>query len=228
MGVAGAVDFLSLPGGNNLCALNSNATPANASGYYCTNPDGSNFPSRIDSPQNVSLIPGQAGQVAGGVHPGDLRALIAVDYALSPQVLIGGRLGYVLNAYPSGGAAVTEHHAFGPRIHAEARGTYVFGDSPLAHEGFAPTVFLSLGAAEFDGHVASMVSMSQKSSGVPISQPVEHLADERPVVCGRGRRRPLSVLGSRRVQRRVRVNVALGGVGALFTYGPEIAFQYGF
>lgn len=228
VGVAGAIDFLSLPGGNNLCTLNSGATPANASGYYCTNPDGSNFPNRINSAQNVSLIPGQAGEVAGGVHPGNLRALIAVDYALSPQVLIGGRLGYVLNAYPSGGAAVTEHHAFGPRIHAEARGTYVFGDSPLAHEGFAPTVFLSLGAAEFDGHVVSMVSMNQKSSGVPISQPVDIWLTSGPwfVAAGGGARYQFSARAA--FNAAVRVNVALGGVGALFTYGPEIAFQYGF
>ena len=48
VGVAGAIDFLSLPAGNDLCSLTETTAPANASGYYCTNPDGSNFPSRTD------------------------------------------------------------------------------------------------------------------------------------------------------------------------------------
>jgi hypothetical protein len=228
VGVAGAIDFLSLPAGNDVCTLNSGAAPANASGYYCTNPDGSDFPSRSSPAQNAALVQGQAGQVGGGVHPGDLRALIAVDYAVSPQVLIGGRLGYVLNAYPSGGAAVSEHHAFGPRIHVEGRGTYVFGDAPLTHEGFAPTVFLSLGAAEFDGHVVSIVSTNQKSSSVPISQPVEVWLTSGPlfVAAGGGARYQFS--GRAAFDAALRMNVAFGGVGPLLTFGPEIAFQYGF
>ena len=228
VGVAGAVDFLSLPAGSDVCTLNSGAAPANPSGYYCTNPNGSDFPSRTSAAQNSSLAPGQAGQVSGGLHPGDLRALVAVDYALTPQVLIGGRLGYVLNAYPTGGAAVTDHHAFGPRIHVEARGTYVFGDAPLAHEGFAPTVFFSLGAAEFDGHVTSIVSMSQKSPNLPVSQPVNVWLTSGPlfVAVGGGARYQFSARAA--FNAALRVNVAFGGVGTLFTFGPEIAFQYGF
>ena len=66
IGVAGAVDFLSLPQGDNLCALNS-GLPANASGYYCTNPDGSNYPSRTS--QAGALVAGQAGHVGGGSTP---------------------------------------------------------------------------------------------------------------------------------------------------------------
>ncbi len=227
IGVAGAVDFLSLPGGNDLCALTSNATPANASGYYCTNPNGSDFPSRTDSTQNSALIPGQAGQVASGFHAGDLRALIAVDYAVSPEILVGGRIGYVLNSYPSGGAAVLEHHAFGPKVHVEARGTYVFGDSPLAHEGFAPTVFVSGGVAEFDGHATSIVSMSQKASSVAISQPVNLWITGGPwfLALGGGARYQFSQRAA--FNAALRLNVAVGGIGALFSFGPEIAFQYG-
>jgi hypothetical protein len=227
IGVAGAVDFLSLPGGNNLCALTSSATPANASGYYCTNPNGSDFPNRTDSSQNAALIPGQAGQVAGGLHAGDLRALIAVDYALSPEILVGARIGYVLNSYPSGGAAVVDHHAFGPKVHAEARGTYVFGDDPLAHEGFAPTVFVSGGVAEFDGHSTSIVSMSPKASTLPISQPVNIWITSGPwfLAFGGGARYQFSARAA--FNAALRVNVAVGGLGALLSFGPEIAFQYG-
>jgi hypothetical protein len=228
VGLAGAVDFLSLPGGTNLCALTPSAVPLNSAAYYCTNPNGSDFPSRTDSSQNSALIAGHAGQVAGGLHPGDVRAFVAVDYALTPQVLIGGRLGYVMNAYPGGGAAVAAHRAFGSKLHLEARGTYVFGDAPLAHEGFAPTVFVAAGAAEFDGHVASIASMSQKASNVPVSQPVEVWLTNGPwfLAAGGGARYQFSPRAA--FNAALRVNVAFGGVGALFTYGPEIAVQYGF
>ena len=33
-------------------------------------------------------------------------------------------------------------HAFSSRFHVEARGTYLFGDAPLASLGFAPMAFL--------------------------------------------------------------------------------------
>ncbi len=229
IGIAGAIDFLSLPQGDNLCALNAGA-PANASGYYCTNPDGSDFPNRT-SPQTGDLVPGQAGQVGGGLRPGDLRALVAVDYALSPEFLIGARVGYVLNAYPSGGAAVTDHRAFGPRLHLEARGTYVFGDAPLTRVGFAPAVFVAAGLAEFDGHATSIVSyvpLKPSSSTMPVNQPVNVWLTNGPwfLAAGGGARYQFSARAA--FNAAVRLNVAFGGLGALFTFGPEIAFQYGF
>ncbi len=226
VGVAGTVEFLSLPGGNDVCALNSNAAPANTLGYYCTNPNGSDFPSRSDGAQNASLVPGQAGQVGGGLHPGDLRALVAVDYALSPEILVGARLGYVINSYPGADAAVNEHHAFGSKIHLEARGTYVFGDAPLTHEGFAPTVFVSAGMAAFDGHVATIVSMSQKASQLLISQPVNVWLTSGPwfLAVGGGARYQFSPRAA--LSAALRLNAAFGGA-TLLTYGPEIAFQYG-
>jgi hypothetical protein len=227
IGVAGAIDFLSLPAASDACALNSARAPINTTGYYCTNPDGSDFPNRVDATQNSSLIPGAAGSVGGGLHPGDLRVFIAVDYALSPSILLGGRLGYVLNSYPSGDAAVGDHHAFASKVHVEARGTYVFGDAPLTHEGFAPTVFVAAGMAPFDGHVASIVSMSQKMS-VPISQPVNVWLTNGPwfLALGAGARYQLSPRAA--FNAAVRANAAFGGSGALLTFGPEIAFQYGF
>jgi hypothetical protein len=227
VGAAGAIDFLVMPGGTDLCALTPTTAPANLSGYYCTNPDGSDFPSRASSAQNSALIPGQSGTVPGGLHPGDVRVLVAVDYALTPSILVGGRIGGVLNTYP-GAAAVTFHKAYGSKLDWEVRGTYVFGDAPLTHEGFAPTVFASAGMAEFDAHVASIVSMSQKAPNVPISQPVNIWLTNGPLF--------LAVGGGARYQfsprfafnAAARLNVAFGGTGALVTYGPEIALQYGF
>ena len=62
VGAAGAVDLLALPGGSDLCALTSSATPANGSGYYCTNPNGSDFPARVSGPQ--ATLPSSPGKPA--------------------------------------------------------------------------------------------------------------------------------------------------------------------
>jgi hypothetical protein len=228
IGVAGAIDVLLLPGGNDLCLINLHAVPINPFGYYCTNPDGSDFPDRTYSAQDLTLIPGNAGQVRGGAHVGDLRTLVAVDYALTPNVLLGGRVGYVLNTYPAGDAAVRDHRASGSRIHLEVRGTYVFGAAPLAHEGFAPTVFVGAGMAEFDGRVASVVAMTQKKSSLPITQPVNIWLTGGPwfVATGGGARYQLSPRAA--FNAAFRVNAAFNAAGALFTFGPELAFQYGF
>jgi hypothetical protein len=229
VGVAGAIDFLSLPAANDACTLSaSNAAPVNAAGYYCTNPDGSDFPTRADPTQNSTLIPNHAGPVAGGVQPGDLRALLAVDYALSPAILAGARFGYVVNSYPTSGAAVRDHRAFGSNIHVEVRGTYVFGDAPLTHEGFAPTAFVAAGVAEFDGHATSIVQMNQKGSTIPLSQPVNvwHTGGPWFLALGGGARYQLSPRAA--FNAAVRVNAAFGGASAVLTFGPEVAFQYGF
>ncbi len=228
IGVAGAIDFLMLPGGTDLCALTAGAAPVNTTGYYCTNPNGSDFPSRVTPEQNQAIIPGQAATLKGGLAVGDLRPLAAIDYALSPAWLIGARVGYVLNAYPSGGAAVAAHRAFGPRIHAEARATYVFGDAPLSHEGFAPTLFLSAGMAEFDGHLGSYASWTQSSSKVPMTQAVNVWLTSGPwfVAAGGGARYQFSQRAA--FNATLRVNAALSEGAVLFTFGPEIAVQYGF
>jgi hypothetical protein len=226
IGGAGAVDLLSLPTGNDLCVLTPNAVPANGSGYYCTNPDGSDFPTRANAGQNSSLIPGQSGTVGGGLHGGDVRILLAVDYALTSSILVGGRIGAALNTYP-GSQAVKDHHAFGSKLDWELRGTYVFGDAPLTREGFAPTVFAAAGMAEFDGHTASVVSMTSKAA-VPTSQPVNIWLTNGPwfLALGGGARYQFSPRFAFNMA--ARLNVAFGGAGALFSYGPELTLQYGF
>jgi hypothetical protein len=227
IGVSGALDFLSLPAGADVCAIRSSGLPANASGYYCTNPDGSDLPSRGASSKSVTFVPGKAGQVGGAFQPGDVRAVLVADYALSPELLLGVRFGTILNSYPAAGAAVADRRAFGPKIHLEARVTYVFGDAPLAHEGFAPTVFAAAGISEFDGHMASVVTL-KTDSGTSVNQPVNVWRTDGPwfLTAGGGFRYQLSQRVA--LQGTVRANVALGGVGALFTFGPEIGLQYGF
>jgi hypothetical protein len=223
LGFAGSAEFEALPSSQDVCVLTSSTIPANSAGYYCTSPNGTDFPSRLSGAQNASLLPGQAGAVTGGVHPGDVRGLFAVDYALSPSFLAGVRLGLVGNTYP-GSAAVSDGHAFSSRVHLEARGTYLFGDAPLASTGFAPMAFVATGAAEFDGHTTTFVSMQN----IVGPEPVVAWKTSGPwfLALGGGLRYQFSRRAA--FMAAVRGNAAFGGVGVLVTYGPEITFQYGF
>jgi len=220
-----APELLFLPGGNGLCQLTAAALPVNSTGYYCTNPDGTDFPSRSGATQNANLSPdpSQSGHVAAGLRLGDVRAMVLFDYALSPSFLVGARLGYVFNAYP-GQAAVTDRRAFGPKIHLEARATYLFGGRPLEHRGYSPMVFAGLGLAEFDGHTAGSVTLANLAG----QQPVNIWLTDGPyfLVVGGGIRYQFSLRTAFTLA--VRANVAFGVNGVLPTYGPEIGFQYGF
>jgi hypothetical protein len=217
-------EFMQMPAGDDLCKLTSSALPANSAGAYCTLPNGSDFPSRASSDQNNHLsLQGQAGHSDGGLVPGDLRVMATFDYALSAKFLIGGRLGYVFNAYP-GQAAVTSGHAFGPKVHVEARATYLFGDAPLAHTGFAPMVFAGTGISEFDGHVTSVVSLDNVAG----QQPVSIWVTDAPffVALGGGVRYQFSLRAA--FTAAARVNAVIGGNGVMLTYGPEVGVLYGF
>jgi hypothetical protein len=224
LGVVGTAEFEALPSSQDVCVLTSSVLPANSAGYYCTNPNGEDFPSRLTGAQNASLLPGQAGAVSGGVHPGDVRGMFAVDYAVSSFFLAGVRLGIVGNTYP-GSAAISDGHAFSsPRLHLEARGTYLFGDAPLASTGFSPMAFVATGAAEFDGHTTAFVSMRN----IVGQQPVIAWKTSGPwfLALGGGLRYQFSRRAA--FMAAVRANAAFGGVGVLVTYGPELTFQYGF
>ncbi len=222
IGVAGALDFMVFPSGNDLCKLTPQATPANTLHLYCTNPDGTDFPSRATTGQNNALVSGQSANVNGGLQIGDVRALLAFDYALTPAFLVGARVGYIMNAYP-GRAAVHDGRADGEHVHAELRGTYLFGDAPLANIGFAPMVFAGGGVSEYDGYVTSTVSFNN----VVGSQRVNVWMTDGPVfvMVGGGFRYQFSLRAA--FTGAIRINASLPGNGVLPTVGPEVGFQYG-
>jgi hypothetical protein len=216
VGVAGALDFVHLPAGSDVCRLGQSSGPH----YDCVAPGGSDFPTPTE---NANLGgSGNAGQVDGGFQPGDVRVMLAADYAITVNLLAGVRLGYVLNAYP-GEAAVAAGRALGFKVHAEARGTYVFGRAPLAHEGFAPLVFVGGGVSQFDGHSTSAIAFDHIAGELPV---VAWLTDA-PFffVVGAGLRYQFSSHVAATFA--ARFNGAIGGNGFLPTYGPEITIQYG-
>jgi hypothetical protein len=217
-------ELLSMPSGNGLCKLTNVGLPANSANFYCTNPDGSDFPSRANPTQNSHLSdPTQAGNAGGGFQLGDVRVMAAFDYALSASFLLGARLGYVFNAY-TGQAAVNGGKALGPKIHAEARATYLLGHEPLKHAGFAPMAFLGFGVSEFDAHVTSVVTLDNVAG----QQPVNIWLTDAPffVALGAGIRYQFSLRAA--FTAAARVNMVFGGNGFLPTYGPEVGILYGF
>jgi hypothetical protein len=223
VGVSGAIDVVLLPSATDVCKLSAKAGPINSPGYYCTNPtDGSDFPSRATPDQNNQLR-GDAGHVDGGFHIGNVRVMLAADYAVTANILAGARLGYVLDAYP-GTAAVQAGRALRPKIHVEVRGTYVFGNHPLSQEGFAPMAFAGAGVSQFDAHITSAVTLDN----VVGQQPVDVWLTNAPVfvVLGGGVRYQFSPRVA--FTAAARWNLVFGGNGVLLTYGPELGVAYGF
>jgi hypothetical protein len=217
-------EFMQMPAGDDLCKLTSAALPVNSVGAYCTNPDGTDFPARASSAENGHLsVQGQAGHSDGGIHPGDIRVMASLDYALSASFLVGARVGYVLNAYP-GQAAVQSGHALGTKIHLEARATYLFGDAPLTRTGFAPMVFAGMGVSEFDTRVTGAVSLDNVAG----QQTVNIWVTDAPffIAVGGGVRYQFSLRAA--FTAAVRVNAVIGGNGFMTTYGPEVGVLYGF
>jgi hypothetical protein len=227
LGAALAIDFVSVPSGDDLCLLEQNALPANSSNFYCTNPDGSDLPPRTPAgmAQNGNFVtPGGAGHVDGGTGVGNIRLMISGDYALTPNLLAGGRIGFVAGAY-SGSNAIRDGRAFGAPVHLEARGTYLLGHRPLAHLGFAPMAFAGLGLSEFDRSSSGTVTFRQAPNS---PQPVDIWLTDGPFFLALGAGVRYQFLPRAAATAALRLNLAIGGNGVLPTLGPEFGVAYGF
>lgn len=225
IGVAGAIDFQSMPSGQDLCRLDpTTALPANSANVYCTNKDGTDFPSRSTPDQNNALVPGSAGRSNGGVQRGDIRMMLSLDYALNPNMLVGGRLGITLFKY-TGDAAYTDGRAWSlasSRLYLDARFTYLFGENALT-KTVAPMIFGGLGLASFDTHTDSGITLSNGQSGT-----VSLWQTNGPFffLLGGGIRVSMSEnLGATLA---VRMNGSFGPNGFIPTFGPEVGIVYGF
>jgi hypothetical protein len=245
LGAGGAIDFMHLPGGTNVCRLNPPGSanpglPYNTLNYYCTNPDGSDFPRHQDGgAQNGMLQPGTSGNVSEQVVFGNYRLFVSFDYAVTERILVGLRLGGVFGTYPGGSpsltmidskdAAINQGRASSlGALHAEVRGTYLLGKDPLVR-GVAPLAFLGGGLSEFDAHTSDRVGI-YKSMNVLAEPPrtVNIWRTDGPgfLLVGAGVRWAISSAFG--LTAAIRLNIALGGNGAIPTFGPELDAQFGF
>jgi hypothetical protein len=161
IGVAGALDYVFVPSSNDVCKLSGAATPLNSDNYYCVRDGGTDYPSRdpAKGAENTAIrassAPGGSDKVSGGGALGNVRLMLTVDYAVTSNVLIGGRLGLVLNTYP--GSEAQKDGKFAVPVHAEVRATYVFGKDALFTKGLSPYVFGGLGVGQFTAPVSVQV-----------------------------------------------------------------------
>jgi hypothetical protein len=154
--------------GSDVC-LNQNQSADNWACYLSSNQADAPYDSvQFDTPV------GGGGTISGGTAAGTLRFLLSVERAITNNITAGARLGYAIRGGPPHGKQVTynrepgtpgvneyttvvkEGSPFLP-IHAELRGTYYFGSSPLGRKGFRPYVHVGGGLAQVDARVVVKV-----------------------------------------------------------------------
>jgi len=217
-----SLEFVPLPSSHDVCRVNGSGAPANPQGYYCYGFDpirgaNANFPS--SAMENAMIPANGGGDVSGTLAVGDVRLLGSIDYALTPNVLAGARVGFVANAYPGRG------QAFAP-VHIEARGTYLLGNSPLSHKGAAGMGFVGLGVAEFDGRSSTNNVFDTMFPGRAQTENVWLSNGPFFITLGAGGRFQTSAHLA--LTAAARLNLAFGSLGVLPTFGPEFGVAYGF
>jgi hypothetical protein len=159
IGVEGQIEFVSLGTKGNLC---------NSSGWACYSDAVNGSSGRIDvgpgDPTRNVNVDNSAGRTEGGTAMGTGRALVTVDYFVSPRVAIGARAGYAFGGNP------TKSHPFSP-LHAEARLHYFFNEATVR-----PFLGLGVGYGEIDAKITGVIvqpndptlATSTNSDGKPI------------------------------------------------------------
>jgi hypothetical protein len=229
-GVAGTFDYTFVPSTNDVCKLRNDATPLNGENYYCTRDNGTDYPSRVDATENAAILATEGGtartdRVSGGGAFGNVRVLVSVEYAATENLLLGGRIGLVLNNFPGTEAGV-DGNRFGNPLHAEARATWVFGPEALFQPGIAPYVFGGGGIGRVETRVGVQVTEVRRGSP-SVSRDVDawHLAGPWFVAVGGGAR--YTILPRYAIALGLRGTLALGHATAP-SLGPELGVQMGF
>ncbi len=223
VGASFSADWTLMPRALDVCRLGSDAKPMSSSGYTCT-AGGSDYPTRTSDDQNSRLVDGKSGGIAGtGLGFGSMRVMVSGDYAVTGNLLLGARLGYVFNRHES-------KAAFSFPVHLEARVTWLFGKAPLFSSGFAPYIFISGGASEFVGKVpGGNIHSTERdpNGGGSILRPIDIWAVGGPGFVSAG--------GGVRWAPTARIACTLGpkvtlpfGYGSWLVLSPEIGLQYGF
>ncbi|MEO8797528.1 MAG: hypothetical protein ABI551_06565, partial [Polyangiaceae bacterium] len=222
LGVSASLEYEPMASGNDVCKLDAGGSPT-SSGFYCTTPDGNDFPSRSDGKENATLTAGHAGSTPGGLGSGNVRVMVSADYALAQHALIGVRIGYVFNTNP-GSAAKSDGKAFFAPLHLEARGTFLFGTDPLQRAGFRPLVIVNAGAAAFDEDTTVLV----EQKGIAGSRPIQAWHSAGPFFIGAGVGIRLAVSPYHALTTIFKVEGAIGSSGFTPIISPEIGAQVGF
>jgi hypothetical protein len=170
-------DLFLMSAGTDVCQLNAAGTGPLSGRYYCVDPDSNvNVPGAVGTlnppadPRswNASIRHGVDDALAGGIAPGNLRLMLSFDYAVTQNVLVGLRAGYVLFTYPGGNPAAPASPSapFAP-LHFEARFTYLVGRNALTTPGVHPMFYVGAGVAEADAKLAVLTSLDKNACPNP-------------------------------------------------------------
>jgi hypothetical protein len=231
VGVSGSLDYTFVPSSDDVCKLKGDLYPVNEQNYYCVRSDGTDYPSRdvvAGKGENDSIVlTGNRGSdnVTGGGAFGNFRVLLTLDYALSGNLFIGGRVGLVLNRYPGQGAEL-DGNRFAVPIHAEVRATYVLGKDAIFKKGLAPYFFGGVGIGQFETKV-SVQAIESRPGVATVGRDVDawHIAGPAFVALGGGGRLTLAS--------RFALVFGVRGTAAFLdafapSIGPEVGGQVGF
>jgi len=130
------IDMLMLSAAKNVC---------NSGDYDC-------FDHGTYVSENGTVADGVSGrnEIKGGLNAATMRLLLGGEYALSPHLTLGGRLGFAFG----GGPKANNGNAFLP-VHVEGRLGYYF--TSLENRGLRAYGFLGAGAAQVDSKLTMAV-----------------------------------------------------------------------
>ncbi|MFO0743103.1 MAG: hypothetical protein U0270_44935 [Labilithrix sp.] len=183
VGLNASLDWNFIPSVEDACKLKNDAYPVNGDNYYCVTKSGDDYPTRdpkTGKDANDRIVESKnrgSDKVAGGGALGNIRIMAAADYALSGNMLIGARIGLVINTYP-GEAAAQDGKRFGAPIHLELRLTYVFGKDPIWKKGLAPYAMVGAGVAPYETKVEVQTIEADTTTGTAQKRQVDawHIA----------------------------------------------------
>jgi hypothetical protein len=140
-------------GGSDVCS----AASRSSNGYACYVSGSSTLP------YNGNPQPGAG--IASGTVLATRRLLVSFERAFSPNITLGGRVGFAFSGGPPAGkgpddqgrGGTTGGTAFLP-AHVEARLAYYFGKGALGKKGLRPYVHVGGGLAQVDAKVKVVVS----------------------------------------------------------------------
>ncbi|HWA78043.1 MAG TPA: hypothetical protein VG937_37165 [Polyangiaceae bacterium] len=124
--------------------------------------------SREDTYDTTFFETERGGTISFGAVSATTRILLSADYAFTPNVTAGLRLGYALGGGPPAGrsvqydadetvSAVTDPGLKFLPLHVEARFGYWFGENPLGKVGLRPYVHGGGGLAQVDAKIVAYV-----------------------------------------------------------------------
>jgi len=217
VGVSGAMDITVVPAGSDVCTrdASSNGAPTDPN-WSCTSntPEGTDFPT--GKTENATLIQGKSGEVNSGLQPANVRIKATLDFAVTPNLLLGVAIGYVAGAYQGGVSA-----KFIP-LHVEARATWIFGSEPLMKSGFNAYAQLAGGAAEYDANLTVLVAQNNVAGARPVQ--AWHVGGPGFVALEFGARYAFSPRAALSLGVR---GTAAFGVSFFPAFGPDVSLQLG-